>query len=202
MSEDTAVATATPKAKTVYTPISMKDGRTVQFPGDTKMLKEKVKDSEGRITGWQIDFRNGETLSGDLNFGGLLADFAAHGALQKLGDEASGEKDIDDAFEAVHSLYDRLSRGIWSERASGGGFAGASLLLKAIAQAYRRTSEEARAFLSECTEGKSPKDAARIRDALRADDTIKPVYDRLQAEKLAASGAGINAKELLGRFTK
>lgn len=200
MNDVATEAQAPTKAKTTYTPVSMRDGRIVQFPGDTKMLKEKLRDSDGRVTGWRIDFRNGETLSGDLNYGNLQADFAAHGALQKLGDEAAGEKDIDDAFEAVKNLFDRLGKGVWSERSSGGGFAGASLLVKAIAEAYGRTIDEARAFLQECVADKSPKDAARIRDALRTDDTIKPIYEKLQAEKAAASGAGVNAKDLLARF--
>ena len=51
------------KAATVYTDITMEDGRVVKFAGNRKSDKTILTDDAGLATGVRFDFVNGKTLS-------------------------------------------------------------------------------------------------------------------------------------------
>lgn len=188
--------------------VQMTDGRSVEFPEDTKAKKTiLVAGSDGRTydkgdtppegvtlgspVGVRWDFSNGQTRAILLSEVEPLRDhFTVHGISQKGGDEYASEKDVDDAVEAFDDLRDRLLKGEWSERREGG-FGGVSVLAKAIAEVFGKTPEEVRAFLRDL------KPAEKM--ALRQSAELKPVIERIEAEK--ASGSKVDTGALLGKLT-
>jgi len=176
------VATATKKEVEA---VVMKDGRTVEFVGKRKLLKETLV--EGTNVAVRLDFRNGETRTFPIP-PDLLLRFAGHGAEQKLGDETAGESDVDDMVLAVDDLIGRLEKGEWSIQRTGGGFAGTSVLMRALMGLSGKTSDAIKAFLT----GKSQQEKM----ALRTSPKLKPIVDRLEAEK-ASKGAKVDTEALL-----
>lgn len=189
MSEQTtgAEGTTTTKAKPEVTTVEMKDGRKVDFTGKRDMLKESFE-HEGRIA-VRIDFRNGETITYTLP-DSLVLKFAAHGAEQKLGDETAGLKDIDDKVLAVKELAERLTGPDgWNVKREANGLAGTSVLARALAEVKGVDIERVKDFL------KSKSQAEKI--ALRNNPAIKPVVERIEAEKANKDGANIDTNALL-----
>jgi hypothetical protein len=175
--------------------VTMKDGRVVDFPGKRKLLKESFVTEAGDVQ-VRLDFRNGESRLFTIP-PAMMAKFAAHGAEQKLGDEIAGlkgqdgkEADIDDAVLAVDELIDRLYNGEWNQRKEANGLAGTSVLIKALAELYagKKTIEQIKAYLKDKTQ------AEKL--ALRQSDRVKPIVERLEAEK-ASKGAKVDAEALL-----
>lgn len=179
----TAEAVATKaKSKEVET-VTMSDGRQVDFVGKRKLLKESIID--GNSVAVRLDFRNGETRMFNLP-SELLYRFAAHGAEQKLGDETAGEEDVDDMVLAVDDLIERLNKGEWSMKREGGGMAGTSVLLRALMELSGKTVEQVKEFLKPLSQ------ADKL--ALRNSPKVKPIVDRLEAEKVSkASKVDTNA---------
>ena len=151
MSEEAAVST---KSKTEYTPVVMSDGRTVQFAGKKKVLKETLLDTskievdtgsgivqfgQGAIS-IRMDFRSGDTRTIPLPLS-LLAKFAGHGAEQKFGDELASPADKplspEDMVIAIDDLNSVIQSGEWGKgRAEGGGgVSGAGIVVRAILEA-------------------------------------------------------------------
>lgn len=184
MSEQQPGAKPESKVETV----TMTDGRAVDFPGKRQMLKDSFE-QDGRVA-VRLDFRNGETRTFVLP-DSLMTKFAAHGAEQKLGDETAGLKDIDDAVMAVDKLIERLSAGQWNVEREGGGMAGTSVLARALAEAKGVDIEKVKAFLSNKTQ------AEKI--ALRNNPQIKPIVERIEAEK-NAKAAKVDTEALLGEL--
>lgn len=181
MTEQTA-----PKADPVVTTVTMEDGRVVDFVGKRKIQKASEIVNGQVVT--TIDFVNGRTVRFVMPQE-LLGQFAAHGAEQKLGDAAAGEKDIDDAVEAVAETAARLARGEWNvKRESSGGSGGASILVKALCEHSGKSVEQIRQFLSTKTQAQKM--------AMRQSAQIKPIIDRLEAEKQAKKGGSVNTEEL------
>lgn len=189
---------AAPRAKAEAEKVTMEDGRTVEFAGKRKLLKEPVF-TEGQPPAVRFDFRNGKTRLFVVP-SALLAQFAAHGASQKIGDETAGEDDVDDMVEAVDDLIDRLSGNPnedpprapeWAAKREGGGFGGVSVLMRALIEHSGKDEATVRAFLK-------PKSHAE-KMALRSYAPIKAIVERLEAEKAAkaAGAAKVNAGELL-----
>ena len=177
-----AVTEKVKKQKDVET-VVLSDGRSVDFVGKRKMLKETI--IEGDTVSVRLDFRNGETRTFTLP-GELLLKFAGHGAEQKLGDETAGEEDVDDMCLAVDDLIDRLNKGEWSMKREGGGMAGTSVLLRALMELSSKTVEQVKEFLKPLTQ------ADKL--ALRNSPKVKPIVDRLEAEKVSkASKVDTNA---------
>lgn len=173
--------------------VVMGDGRKVDFTGKSRIQKESFLTAEGKVQ-VRLDFRNGETRLFTVP-DALLLKFAAHGALQKLGDEAAGVKDMDDAVLAIDNLVDRLYEGEWNIQSDKSGLAGASILLKAMVEVTGKTVDEIKTFL------KSKSAAEKL--ALRQNARIKPTVDRLEAEKAARAktkGDKIDSDALLGDF--
>lgn len=187
-------ATAAPKKEREVTKVTMSDGREVEFVGKRKLLKETIID--GSTVSVRLDFRNGETRTFVVP-DSLLLKSAGHGMEQKLGDETAGEEDVDDMVASVDDLIDRLSKGgldAWTTKREGGGFGGASVLVKALMEVTGKDQATVKDFLKKKVEAGAtyPKLAA----AFEEDDTVGPVIKRLKKEK--AAGSGVNTKELLG----
>lgn len=174
--------------------VKMSDGREVEFVGKRKLLKETI--IEGSTVSVRLDFRNGETRVFIVP-DNLLLKAAGHGIEQKLGDETAGEEDVDDMVASVDDLIDRLSsKGLegWATKREGGGFGGASILVKALMEVTGKDKATVQGFLKAKVEAGAtyPKLAA----AFEEDDSVGPVIKRLKKEK--AAGSGVDTKALLG----
>lgn len=166
-----ATASATTKKQDpIITTVKMTDGRVVEFPGKKRLIKTSFPET------WkvQLDFVNGETRTWVVPEK-LRAKCACHGGEQKLGDETAGLDDVDDMVEAVDELIDHLNAGEWTQRREGSGMAGTSVLLKALIEKTGKSIETVRAFLKDKTQAEKM--------ALRTSANLKPIVDRLEAEK-------------------
>jgi hypothetical protein len=208
--EASQVATngASPKPTAVFETVDMEDGRKVAFAGAAeapkrrKLLKEIVFGEDGAV-GVRLDFRNGRTLTSwipSVTVSGTetqIKDYAAgHGWSQKLGDETAGETEIDDMVLAVEELDERLQKGEWAQAREGGGMAGTSILLKALVELKsKQTGEAPEVVLPKMKEWlKGKKQDEKL--AMRNHASIKPIVDRLEAEK-ASKGKPIDTNSLL-----
>ena len=175
MNQTVAAATTKKSPKpTTYVTVTLDDGRVVDFAGSKRMVKEAVFGTDGSIQ-IRMDFVNGETRIFTLG-DNLMAKYAAHGALQKLGDELSGLNDVEDCVQAIDELTDRLDKGEWGvTRAPGESLAGTSILARAMVEVSGKPMSEVKAFLS--TKNQKQK------IALRNLPTIAPVIAKLEAAK-------------------
>ena len=165
--------------------VTMKDGRSVDFAGKRKMLKETIiEDGTVKV---RFDFRNGETRTTTIPQE-LILKFAGHGAEQKYGDETAGVDDVDDMVLAIDDLDGRIQNLEWSVKREGGGMAGTSVLLRALIEFSGRSQEQVKEFL------KSKTQAEKL--ALRKSAKVKPIVERLESEKLS-KGAKIDTDALL-----
>lgn len=177
------------KTETQIETVTMTDGRVVDFAGKRKLLKESSVTADGKVQ-VRLDFRNGETRLFTIP-DNLMAKFAAHGAEQKLGDEIAGLNDVEDCVLAVDELIDRLYNGEWSVKREANGMAGTSVLVRALVEYTGKTVEQIKQFLS----GKSQ--AEKV--ALRNNPKIKPIVERIEAEK-ASKKANVDTDAMLGEL--
>lgn len=177
------------KAEATVETVSMTDNRLVDFAGKRKLLKESfVKDGKVSV---RLDFRNGETRTFTIP-DTLLNKFASHGAEQKLGDEIAGLEDVEDCVMAVDELIGRLDKGEWSQKREGNGMAGTSILARALVEAMGKPMETIKAFLGAKTQ------AEKV--ALRSNPRIKPIIERLEAEKASKGKNSVDTDKLLGEL--
>ena len=177
------------KTETQVETVTMTDGRVVDFAGKRKLLKESSVTADGKVQ-VRLDFRNGETRLFTLP-DNLLTKFAAHGAEQKLGDEIAGLNDVEDCVLAVDELIDRLYNGEWSVKREANGMAGTSVLVRALVEHTGKSVEAIKQFLA----GKSQ--AEKV--ALRNNPKIKPIVERIEAEK-ASKKANVDTDAMLGEL--
>ena len=177
------------KTETQFETVTMTDGRLTDFAGKRKLLKESSVNADGKVQ-VRLDFRNGETRLFTLP-DALLNKFAAHGAEQKLGDEIAGLTDTEDCVLAVDELIDRLYNGEWSVKREANGMAGTSVLVRALVEHTGKTVEHIKQFLN----GKSQ--AEKV--ALRNNPKIKPIVERIEAEK-ASKKANVDTDAMLGEL--
>lgn len=189
------------KSKTEYTPVTMTDGRVVQFAGKRKMLKDVIfdeskieLDSSGNLVQisagaikTRYDFRNGETRTYTMNLK-LLAQFAGHGDLQKRGDELAAPADKalseEDMVIALDDQDQDLSQGRWgkSRAEGGGGVAGAGVVIQALLQVTNDLRAKA---------GKPPMDLAGVKAYIQKrldadkDLTRRALYNSFRVEGTA-----------------
>jgi hypothetical protein len=164
--------------------------RQVEFPGKRKLQKESLFDNcpevpadatsisltKEQTPAVRLDFRNGESRTFYIPLN-LLLKSAAHGMEQKLGDETAGEEDVDDMVLSVDDLIERLNKGEWTQRREGGGMAGTSVLMKALIEFTKKTPEQIKEFLKNKSQNE--------KIALRNSGQLKPIVDRLEAEKVS-----------------
>lgn len=198
MTEATEVGTAA-KAKAVreVKTVVMSDGREVEFAGKRRLLKTADISQDGFDVTITLDFVNGETRQLKMAANKpLFAKFAAHGMMQKLGDEVAGLDDVEDMVIAEEELIARLESGEWgAERARGesNAMAGLSVLAKALVEVSGKSAEEVKSYL------KSKTNTEKL--ALRANPSIKPIIDRLEAAKKPKSkGPGVDTDALLSEL--
>lgn len=161
------------------TMVKMTDGREVGFNKAQRLVRNSTIADDGTVT-TVLDFLNGQTRKFVVaptapNY----ARFAATGVENKIGNQIGNEKDIDDAVMSVDDLIKRLNDGEWYVGRAPGSFSGASILAKALIEASGKTGDEIKAFLG------SKSHAEKL--ALRTSPQIKPIIERLEAEKAANS---------------
>lgn len=172
-------------------PVTMTDGRTVEFNKKQKLVKTSTIDEAAGTVTTVLDFVNGETRT-FTSPTSLVLRFAAHGIEQKLGDAIAGENEIADAVLSVDDLIKRLEAGEWNVTRSAGAFAGTSILIQALVEASGKTVEDVKAFLS------TKSQAEKI--ALRRSDKLRPIIERLEADKASKSKNAVDTDSLLGEL--
>ncbi|MDE2097551.1 MAG: hypothetical protein KGL39_09920 [Patescibacteria group bacterium] len=191
---------AVKKAPTEIETVQMNDGRSVDFPGKRKLQKEVIIE-EGNSAAVRFDFRNGETRLFKVP-SAMLYQFAAHGASQKIGDEASGDEDVEDMVLHIDNLIERLNSGDWAiRRAAGESFAGASVVIKAICEASGKSLGEVKAFLQRKLDEAEASGQKLTRASLYAsfrnpNSKVGQIIERLERDK-KAKAAVLDADELL-----
>lgn len=175
----------------VKTPVTLEDGRVVEFGAKQKLQKTSTIAEDGTVT-TELVFRNGKTLSFTPP-ASLISRFVAHGVEQKLGDCIAGETDPDDQVLAVEDLITRLNAGEWNVgRSSAGSFAGTSILARALVEVSGKSAEEIKTYLSTKTQ------AEKI--ALRGSNQLKAVIQRMEAEKQSKTKSTVDTDSLLGEL--
>lgn len=139
----------------------------------TRDITAKIENN--RLT---INFSNGKQLVVvPTQFPAAIQDMALfHGFKQKLVDAAalSSGATIEEKYEAITEVFDRLSGGEWNKRRESGEPRG-GLLFNALLRAYpQRTPEQIREFLN----GKSRKE----QNAMMENSRLRPHIDAIRAE--------------------
>lgn len=162
--------------------IQMEDGSKVTFPASRKLHKEASITAQGAIK-IRLCFRNGAVVEEIfLRDHPIYTQAAAHGLLQKLGDECAGVKDLDDQVQGVKELLVRLNNGEFKGKRDGtGSAAGSSILARALAIINpAKTPEEIKNWLATKSQGEKL--------ALRGNPKVKAVIDQLEAERAKKAG--------------
>lgn len=182
--------------KVEKTIIKMEDGREVGFTSKQRLNKESMIGEDGTITG-RFDFRNGKSVQFSMPHS-LVARFAAHGMEQKIGDSIAGEKDLDDAVEAMTDLVKRLESGEWTAARQAGSFSGSSILIRALFELKGANDDASKAKIKAWLDTKSQ--AEKL--ALRRSAGLAPIVERLEAEKAASAkpGTQVDTDALLGEL--
>lgn len=148
-----------------------------------------------------LTFANGETLT--MRADALNSDVQRyammHGLKQKLVDAAAISRNpetgraatVEDKYQAVNVVYNRLLSGQWNATREGGGNAG-GLLAQALTRMYagRKTAEDIKAFLAEKTDAE--------KTALRKNPRVAQIIEEIRAEQ--GKAANIDTDELLGEL--
>ena len=148
-----------------------------------------------------LTFANGETLT--MRADALNSDVQQyammHGLKQKLVDAAAISRNpetgraatVEDKYQAVNVVYNRLLSGQWNATREGGGNAG-GLLAQALTRMYagRKTAEDIKAFLAEKTDAE--------KTALRKNPRVAAIIEEIRAEQ--GKAANIDTDELLGEL--
>lgn len=207
------------KSKTEVTMVQMTDGRQVGFAGKRRLNKDILIDSskitvdngsavfEAGAVAVRLDFRSGETRTFAIPMS-LLAQFAGHGGAQKYGDELATPSDKplsdEDMVMAVDALDERIQKGEWGVARESGGFAGASIVVRAIMEASGKSQEEVKAFLQKKLDGAEARGEKLSRKELydsfrNPNSKTGQIIKRLEEEKLAKS-AKVDADEALAEL--
>lgn len=185
---------------TEQTAVTMNDGRVVQFAGDRKMQKSYLTEA-GKVT-TLFDFRNGHSISFELPEQ-LVLQAAGHGVVQKAGDSAAGEANVDDMILAVQDTLDNLAAGNWVAKREGGGFGGAGVVVRALCAVYGKTPEEIKAFIdgkiAAATKAGQKLTRQSLYNAFRQSDKVGPKIRELEAAQ-AKSSTGVDAEAMLGEL--
>lgn len=176
--------------KTEYTRVIMDDQTEVSFPGSRQLQKTASINDAGQLQ-VRFDFRNGEFRVFTIPES-LLEQFALHGASQKLGDQVSGIKVLDDAIMAYDELADQLATGLWAAQREASAYTGASILAKALAELSGKDIQVVKETLKATSHEQKM--------VLRGNSKLKPIIERLEAEKQAKSKKpAVNSDELLDK---
>lgn len=143
-----------------------------------------------------LTFANGETLTmhGDALTNNIQQYAMLHGLKQKLVDAAAISRNpetgraasVEDKYQAVKTVYDRLLAGAWNATREGSGATG-GLLLQALVRMYagRKTPEELRAFLADKTDAE--------KTALRKNPRVAQIIETIREETGKAANVDTDA---------
>jgi len=160
-----------------------------------------VMNAEGRPGGLALQFANGEILAlTATQLSNEVLEYAVwHGLKQKLVDAAAISRNpetgraasVEDKYQAVKTVFDRLLGGQWNATREGGGNAG-GLLMQALVRMYtgRKTAEDIKAFLTEKSDAE--------KTALRKNPRVAQIIEDIRAEQ--GKTANIDTDELLGEL--
>lgn len=154
--------------------VKMSDGREVSFAGKRKAIKSS--DFVAGEVQVRIDFRNGESKLYTIPKN-LTEKAACHGGEQKYGDSYAGVESVEDMILACDQVQENLNKGDWTSRVEGSGIAGTSVLARALVEATGKTPEAIKEWLKAKTQADKM--------ALRQSSKLKPIIERLEAEKVA-----------------
>ena len=158
-------------------------------------------DTDNRPCALLLSFANGEKLSITASqLQQSIMEYAIfHGLKQKLVDAAAISRNpetgraasVEDKYQAVKTVYDRLLSGQWNAVREGGGATG-GLLLQALCRMYagRKTSDELKAFLADKSDAE--------KTALRKNPRVAQIIEDIRAEQ--GKAANIDTDELLGEL--
>lgn len=148
-----------------------------------------------------LAFANGESLTiGVMDLTpDLISQAVIHGLKQKLVDAAAISRNpetgraatVQDKYEAVKTVYDRLLSGSWNAVREGGGQSG-GLLFKALLRMYagRKTEQDIRAFLEDKSDAE--------KTALRKNPRVAQIIEDIRAE--TGKAASIDTDSILGEL--
>lgn len=161
-----------------------------KFGKTDRILKFAFPLGDAKPTGVLFVGRSGRVHVADFSRypEAIQAVMVFHGAKQKLGDEYADLDNEDDCFEAMIALDGRLAEGKWEAERQG--FAGISVLMRAIMKVFNLSEEQAREFLKPLTKAE--------KDALRVDPEIKPTIDEIERER----GKKVDSAPLIERLKK
>lgn len=160
-----------------------------------------TNETDGRPCALHLKFANGQELAITANqLTNHVMEYAIfHGLKQKLVDAAAISRNpetgrpatVEDKYQAVKTVYDRLLTGQWNATREGGGNAG-GLLLQALCRMYagRKTAEDIKAFLAEKTDAE--------KTALRKNPRVAQIIEDIRIE--TGKAANIDTDELLGEL--
>lgn len=168
------------------TQVIMEDGRVENFSARKKMIKETEIAGDGTIT-TRLSFANGRVINFTMPEE-MKNRFASFGADQKFGDNIAGLDDVDDCILATEQLAERLLAGEWSMKRESSGMGGTSILVRALVEHTGKTVEKIKEFLA----GKSQAEKLALRNNTR----IKPIIEKLEAEKISKK-AGVDTDAML-----
>lgn len=206
MSETATAETKATKTPTVYTDVTMSDGRVVKFAGKRKVQKDVEVTASGDVI-VRLDFVNGESrmISTAELTRELILQACGHGLSQKIGDNFAGVEQVEDMVLETDDMISRLRKGDWSvAREAGDSAAGASIVIKALMEVTGKDAATIKGFL----QGKLDKAKAagqklsrqELYNSFRAPGTpTAPVIKRLEEERLTKSNK-VSAMDLLGEL--
>lgn len=160
-----------------------------------------VMNAEGHPGGLALQFANGEVLAlTAAQLSNTILEHAVwHGLKQKLVDAAAISRNpetgraatVQDKYDAVKTVYDRLLSGAWNATREGGGQSG-GLLFKALLRMYagRKTEQDIRAFLDDKSDAE--------KTALRKNPRVAQIIEDIRAE--TGKAANIDTDEMLGEL--
>ena len=153
-STSTPAAEATPPAaarkEVERTPVTMDDGRVVEFAGNRQADKTVTTDEATGEVVVQIDFRNGKTvkISSAVLSRQITLQAVGHGLSQKIGDSYASEKKVDDMYLGAEEMVKRLTSGDWGKaREAGDSMSGASIVIRALVEVTGKSIDAIKAFL-------------------------------------------------------
>lgn len=160
-----------------------------------------TNENDGRPCELHLKFANGKELAITASqLSNRVMEYAIfHGLKQKLVDAAAISRNpetgrpasVEDKYQAVKAVYDRLLAGQWNATREGGGAAG-GLLLQALCRMYagRKTPDEIKAFLADKTDAE--------KTALRKNPRVAAIIEEIRAEQ--GKTANIDTDELLSEL--
>ena len=160
-----------------------------------------VTNEDNRPCALHLKFANGQELAITASqLSNHVMEYAIfHGLKQKLVDAAAISRNpetgraatVEDKYQAVKTVYDRLLSGQWNATREGGGNAG-GLLFQALCRMYqgRKTPEELKAFLADKSDAE--------KTALRKNPRVAQIIEDIRAEQ--GKAADIDTDELLGEL--